>query len=103
MFDRMMQPLKMTRVGAPTPNAAPVVGTWSYTHYTGATAFELYTRGGRMVLMVPMQVQQATYSRRADALTLHLPEGTATIVAKGDVLTLNSPDGRSATYRRAPR
>ena len=41
MVDRMAQPLTVTRVGARAPNAAPIVGTWSYTHYTGATALEL--------------------------------------------------------------
>ena len=93
----------MTRVGATVPSAAPIVGTWSYTHYTGTTAYELYTPGGTMVLMVPMQVQQGTYAKGENALTLQLPKGTASIIVKGDVLTLVSPEGQSSTFRRGPR
>ncbi len=99
----MKRPVEMTRVGAPLPDAAAIVGTWSYTHYTGGAAYEMYTPGGKMVLMVPLQHWPATYSGKENALTLHLSEGTATVVVKGDVLTLVSPDGQSSTYRRAPR
>jgi hypothetical protein len=103
MFDRLAQPLRMTRVGAPAPDAPSIVGTWSYTHYTGAKAYELYTPSGAMVLMVEMQVQQATYSGQGDTLELRLPGATAKMVVRGDALTLTSSDGETTTYRRAPR
>ena len=103
MFDRLAQPLRMTRVGAPARNAPPIVGTWSYAHYTGAKAYELYTPGGATVLMVEMQVQQATYSGQGDTWELRLAGATARMVVKGEVLTVTSSDGETTTYRRAPR
>ena len=51
-----------TRVGAPVTGADPVVGRWTYQHYTGVPAFEEYTPGGEFRLRVPIRTLQGTYA-----------------------------------------
>lgn len=64
MFDRMRRPIMMTRVGPPALQASPIAGTWSYEHYTGATAYETFTPRGKWFLRVPMQVAHGTIPSR---------------------------------------
>ncbi|HEX9085575.1 MAG TPA: hypothetical protein VF836_12625 [Gemmatimonadaceae bacterium] len=62
-----------TRVGAPVSGADPVVGRWTYLHYTGVPAFEEYTPGGDFHLRVPIRTMQGTYAALGDSAMLHLP------------------------------
>jgi hypothetical protein len=62
-----------TRVGAPVSGADPVVGRWTYLHYTGVPAFEEYTPGGDFRLRVPIRTMQGTYAALGDSAMLHLP------------------------------
>ena len=61
-FDRMRQPVTMTRVGPATPAACLIAGTWSYQHYTGQTAYETFTPGGKWYLRVPMSLSHGSYT-----------------------------------------
>lgn len=62
-----------TRVGAPVSGADPVVGRWTYLHYTGVPAFEEYTPRGDFRLRVPIRTLQGTYAAMGDSAMLHLP------------------------------
>ena len=74
MLDRRSRPLTMTRVGKPVPGVPLIVGTWTYTHATGATAYERFTSNGEMVLLVEMQGFEGTYVVRPDRVDVALPQ-----------------------------
>src|SRR6202521_1995696 len=61
-----------TRVGAPLKGADPVIGRWTYLHYTGVPAFEEYTPGGDFRLRVPIRTLQGTYATMGDSAMMHL-------------------------------
>lgn len=103
MFDRMMRPLEMKRVGRGTPGVAAIVGTWTYTHPTGATAYETFTSSGKMFLLVPMSRTPGTYTVAAGGVVLKLPNSEQTLVPHEDVLVSGSLDGKHSTFRRAPK
>jgi hypothetical protein len=103
MFDRMRQPTTMARVGPPTtPLAAPIVGTWSYQHHTGATAYETFTRGGRWYLRVPMRVVHGRYTVTGGEVSVQLPGRSEAFARQDDVLVSAAAGRGRATYRRAP-
>lgn len=102
ILDRMTQPITMTRVGRATAGAPPIVGTWSYTHSSGAPAYETFTRTGRFVLRVRMQESQGTYAEGPSRIDVTLPSGKSEFQLNGDVLMSGSMDGKHSTFRRAP-
>ena len=102
MLDRMSQPLAMRRVGGAVPGAPLIVGTWTYEHYTGATAYERFTPGGSMILLVEMQARRGTYALRSDRVVLELSDGAETFLRKDDAL-VSSVEGKPLTFRRAPQ
>ena len=67
------QEQRETRIGAPTAGADPVIGQWTYQHYTGVPAFEEYTRAGDFRLRVPIRTLDGTYATLGDSAMLHLP------------------------------
>jgi hypothetical protein len=94
-----------TRVGAPVTGADPVVGRWTYQHYTGVPAFEEYTPGGEFRLRVPIRTLQGTYAVLGDSAMLHLPgpgggDRGVRFTIVGDTLQLNW-SGQTARYVRA--
>jgi hypothetical protein len=96
---------KETRVGAPITGADPVVGRWTYQHYTGVPAFEEYTPGGEFRLRVPIRTLQGTYAVLGDSAMLHLPgpgggDRAVRFTIVGDTLQLNW-SGQTARYVRA--
>jgi hypothetical protein len=103
MRDRLSQPIRMTRMGSATPGAPPLVGTWTYTHYTGQTAYETFTADGKMFLRVPMQTVEGTYTATGEQIVVLLPTGNQRLSRNGDRLVLQSSDGKSSVLRRAPR
>jgi hypothetical protein len=62
-----------TRVGAAVTGADPVVGLWTYQHYTGVAAFEQYTPEGDFHLRVPIRTMQGSWTAVGDSAMLHLP------------------------------
>jgi len=94
-----------TRVGAPVTGADPVVGRWTYQHYTGVPAFEEYTPGGEFRLRVPIRTLQGTYAVMGDSAMLHLPgpgggDRAVHFTIVGDTLQLNW-SGQTARYVKA--
>lgn len=67
------QEQRETRIGAPVTGADPVIGQWTYTHYTGVPAFEEYTPNGDFRLRVPIRTLEGTYATLGDSAMLHLP------------------------------
>jgi len=51
----------MTRVGVPDPEHHPIVGVWSFVHYTGAVALMRYGTGGNGQLSVPLESLTGSY------------------------------------------
>jgi hypothetical protein len=94
-----------TRVGPPVTGADPVVGRWTYQHYTGVPAYEEYTRAGEFRLRVPIRTLQGTYAVLGDSAVLHLPgpgggDRAVRFTIVGDTLQLNW-SGQTARYVKA--
>ena len=62
---------RMTRHGAAVPGAPPIVGVWSFTHYTGQTAWVRYTATGAYEFRIPIATLQ-TQPFRVAGDVLHL-------------------------------
>jgi hypothetical protein len=94
-----------TRVGAPLKGADPVIGRWTYLHYTGVPAFEEYTPGGDFRLRVPIRTLQGTYATMGDSAMMHLPgpgggDRAVRFAVVGDTLEL-SWNGQTSRYVKA--
>src|SRR5450756_1752930 len=94
-----------TRVGTPVSGADPVVGRWTYLHYTGVAAFEEYTPGGDFRLRVPIRTLQGTYATMGDSAMMHLPgpgggDRAVRFAVVGDTLQLTW-NGQTSRYVRA--
>jgi hypothetical protein len=53
---------EMKRVGTPRAGADPLVGIWSYKHYTGGMATMEFTSTGLAQLSVPFEVEKYLYT-----------------------------------------
>jgi hypothetical protein len=96
-----MQPQMMTRVGAPYGGAPPIIGDWSFTHYTGQPAVQRFSRNGTTQLTVPFQTTKGPY--RTEDGTLHIQfEGKPPLVLKfkreGNVLTTTDSNGKEIRF-----
>jgi hypothetical protein len=94
-----------TRVSAPLKGADPVIGRWTYLHYTGVPAFEEYTPGGDFRLRVPIRTLQGTYVTMGDSAMLHLPgpgggDRAVRFAVMGDTLQLTW-NGQTSRYVKA--
>src|ERR1700716_1716180 len=94
-----------TRVSAPLKGADPVIGRWTYPHYTGVPAFEEYTPGGDFRLRVPIRTLQGTYVTMGDSAMLHLPgpgggDRAVRFAVVGDTLQLTW-NGQTSRYVKA--
>jgi hypothetical protein len=94
-----MQSQIMTRVGAPYRNAHPVIGNWSFTHYTGQPALQRFSRNGTTQLSVPFQTTRGSYRIENDTLQF---DGTPPLVLKikreGNVLTTTDSNGKETRF-----
>jgi hypothetical protein len=93
-----------TRVGAAAADN-PLVGNWTYLHYTGVPAYEEYTAAGAYHLRVPIRTLQGNYTAFGDAAMLHLMgdgggDRNVKFSVVGDTLQL-SWDGQTSRYLRA--
>jgi hypothetical protein len=93
-----------TRIGTPVTNN-PLVGNWTYLHYTGVPAYEEYTAIGAYHLRVPIRTLQGNYTAFGDAAVLHLMgdgggDRNVKFSVVGDTLQL-SWDGQTSRYLRA--
>src|SRR4030066_868155 len=62
----------MKRDGEPYKDAPPIVGDWTYTHYTGGPALMRYSRAGIVQLSVPIQTHTGTYKINQGTLAIAL-------------------------------
>jgi hypothetical protein len=93
-----------TRVG-PVAGDNPLVGQWTYRHYTGVPAYEEYTAAGAYHLRVPIRTLQGNYTAFGDAAMLHLMgdgggDRNVKFSVVGDTLQL-SWDGQKSRYLRS--
>lgn len=92
-----------TRVGAPIAGADPVIGQWTYPHYTGVPAFEEYTPAGDFRLRVPIRTLEGTYATLGDSAMFHLPgqgDRAVRFVVSADTLQLIW-NGQTSRYIKA--
>jgi hypothetical protein len=90
-----------TRIGAAV-SGDPLVGLWTYPHYTGVPAYEQYTSKGELHLRVPIRTLQGTYVAVGDSAMLHLlgdggGDRAVRFAVAGDTLQLTW-DGQSTRY-----
>ena len=57
-----MKRQEMKRVGSPRPGVNPVVGIWTYKHYTGGMATMEFTSSGLAQLSVPFETEKFLYT-----------------------------------------
>jgi hypothetical protein len=93
-----------SRIGA-TVTDNPLVGSWTYLHYTGVPAYEEYTATGAYHLRVPIRTLQGNYTAFGDAAMLHLMgdgggDRNVKFSVVGDTLQL-SWSGQTSRYLRA--
>lgn len=93
-----------TRIGSAVAGN-PLVGNWTYLHYTGVPAYEEYTATGTYHLRVPIRTLQGNYTAFGDAAMLHLMgdgggDRNVRFSVVGDTLQL-SWDGQTSRYLRA--
>jgi hypothetical protein len=94
-----------TRVGPTLKGVDPVIGRWTYLHYTGVPAFEEYTPGGDFRLRVPIRTLQGTYATMGDSAMMHLPgpgggDRAVRFAVAGDTLQLTW-NGQTSRYVKA--
>jgi hypothetical protein len=94
-------PQVMTRVGAPHGGGHPIIGDWSFMHYTGQPAVQRFSRNGTSQLTVPFQTTKGPY--RVDNGTLQIQfEGRPAVVLKvkrdGNVLTTTDSNGKEIRF-----
>jgi hypothetical protein len=80
-----------TRVGVAMPGAPPIVGLWTFKHYTGGMATMQYRSGGLGQLCVPMKTFNGCYKLQAGQLEMQFegqPTSNRKIQLSGDHLSL---------------
>ncbi len=82
-----------------------IVGYFSYTHYTGATAFERFTVDKVLHLRIPLNSNHGCYSLEQNKITLKPRNSTDT--TKGDLIITNGTlelkrDNKSYRYNNVP-
>jgi hypothetical protein len=79
-----------TRVGTAKPSVPPIVGVWSFKHYTGEMATMQYTSSSLAQLSVPMKTLKGQYKLLAQVLTMLFdgqPISNRTVQLSGDHLS----------------
>lgn len=93
-----------TRVSTAVAGADPIVGTWTYMHYTGVPAFEEFTATGDFRLRVPIRTLEGKWTSVGDSAMLHLPgpgggDRAVHFAVVADTLVLVF-DGQTSRYLR---
>ena len=94
--------VRYSRLGEAEADAPPIVGAWSFKHYTGGKALQVYTADGHGHLRVPLRTDRGTYTLAGDTLRIVTRKRTVEMhcVIDGTTLTLRSPEGPPEQYRR---
>lgn len=64
----------MKRVGQPFPGTHPIVGEWSFKHYSGGIAYMRFGRSGIAQLSVPFETATGTWSQDGAMLSTKFKE-----------------------------
>ncbi len=64
----------MKRVGQPFPGTHPIVGEWSFKHYSGGMAYMRFGRTGLVQLAVPFESAAGTWASEGAKLTTQLKD-----------------------------
>lgn len=64
----------MKRVGQPFPGTHPIVGEWSFKHYSGGIAYMRFGRAGIVQLSVPFETASGTWAVDGAKLTTQLKD-----------------------------
>lgn len=62
----------MKRIGRQYPNTNPLIGEWTYKHYSGGPAYMRYSRAGVVELSVPFQSFSGKYRVSEDSINFEL-------------------------------
>jgi hypothetical protein len=92
----------MSRMGKAVANR-PLVGEWTYKHYTGGPAYMRYSGRGKAQLIVPMKTLNGTYQIENGAARAKLSGGQSSILARvgeNGTLTIRDEQGKETTFRR---
>lgn len=93
----------MKRVGKPYKDAHPIIGEWTYKHYTGGPALMRYSRTGIVQLSVPFQTLTGRYRTNQGTLTI-TPNGQKPVSYKfkreKDSLVLADEEGKESKFLR---
>lgn len=93
----------MKRIGKPYKDAHPIVGEWTYKHYTGGPAVMRYSRTGIVQLSVPFQMLTGTYRTNQGTLTI-TPNDQKPVSYKfkreKDSLILTDEEGKESKFLR---
>lgn len=93
----------MKRIGKPYKDAHPIVGEWTYKHYTGGPALMRYSRSGIAQLRVPFQTLTGTYRTNRGTLTI-TPNDQRPVSYKfkreRDSLVLTDEEGKESKFLR---
>ena len=91
----------MKRAGETYPGAHPIVGDWTYTHYTGGLALMRYSREGIAQLSVPFQTITGTYHINQGILAIAWRDQESVnskFRREKSALVLVEEDGRESRY-----
>jgi hypothetical protein len=93
----------MKRTGKPYKDAHPIIGEWTYKHYTGGPALMRYSRTGVVQLSVPFQSLTGTYRTNHGTLTITLRDQQPTsykFKRERDLLILTDGEGKESKFLR---
>jgi hypothetical protein len=100
--DNAEQRQVMSRTGKSVASG-PLVGEWTYKHYTGGPAYMRYSGDGKAQLIVPMKTLNGTYQFENGAARVNLSGEQSPILARvgeNGTLTIRDGQGREAVFRR---
>ena len=83
--------------------SSPLVGEWTYKHYTGGPAYMRYAGGGRAQLVVPMKTLKGTYQIENGSARINLPGEQSAILARvgeDGALTIRDQQGKETMFRQ---
>jgi hypothetical protein len=84
----------MTRIGVPEAKHHPVIGVWSFIHYTGTVAVMRYGTGGNAQLSVPLESLTGSYLLSGNQIEIAL---SGREIYRGNI----ELDGNILTFRGA--
>ena len=93
----------MKRTGKPYKDAHPIIGEWTYKHYTGGPALMRYSRTGVVQLSVPFQSLTGTYRTNHGTLAITLRDQQPTsykFKRERDLLILTDGEGKESKFLR---